>query len=80
MASCGYCAQAHPGETCQNGIGNGRQSPAAFTADEKQAFGIESGHSSIRSDKQEQIDWKIHLLDGTVVRAHQHAARAKKEC
>lgn len=30
------------------------------------------------ADVCEQIDWEIHLLDGTVVRAHQHAAEAKK--
>jgi transposase len=30
------------------------------------------------ADQNDQIDWEIHLLDGTVVRAHQHAAGAKK--
>jgi transposase len=30
------------------------------------------------ADEQEQIDWEVHMLDGTVVRAHQHAAGAKK--
>lgn len=30
------------------------------------------------ANEQGQIDWEIHLLDGTVVRAHQHAAGAKK--
>lgn len=30
------------------------------------------------ADEQDKIDWEIHLLDGTVVRAHQHAAGAKK--
>jgi transposase len=31
------------------------------------------------ADAQEQIDWEVHFLDGTVVRAHQHAAGAKKQ-
>lgn len=31
------------------------------------------------ADEQGKIDWEIHLLDGTVVRAHQHAAGAKKQ-
>jgi transposase len=31
------------------------------------------------ADEQEQIDWQVHFLDGTVVRAHQHAAGAKKQ-
>jgi transposase len=30
------------------------------------------------ADQNEGIDWEVHLLDGTVVRAHQHAAGAKK--
>ena len=31
------------------------------------------------ADEQDKIDWEIHLLDGTVIRAHQHAAGAKKQ-
>jgi transposase len=30
------------------------------------------------ADEQDKIDWEVHFLDGTVVRAHQHAAGAKK--
>ena len=28
--------------------------------------------------RDKQIDWEIHLIDGSVVRAHQHASGAKK--
>lgn len=31
-----------------------------------------------QADEQGQIDWEVHMLDGSVVRAHQHAAGAKK--
>ena len=31
------------------------------------------------ADEQGEIDWEIHLLDGTVIRALQHAAGAKKQ-
>jgi transposase len=31
------------------------------------------------ADQNQEIDWEIHLLDGTVVRAHQQAAGAKKQ-
>lgn len=31
-----------------------------------------------RSDAEGQLDWDAHLVDATVVRAHQHAAGAKK--
>lgn len=30
------------------------------------------------ADQHGAIDWEVHLLDGMVVRAHQHAAGAKK--
>jgi len=29
-------------------------------------------------DRDGQIDWEVHYVDGSVVRAHQHAAGAKK--
>lgn len=31
-----------------------------------------------KADMADQIDWTIHYVDGTVVRAHQHAAGAKR--
>ena len=30
------------------------------------------------ADEAGEIDWEVHHLDGTVIRAHQHAAGAKK--
>lgn len=30
------------------------------------------------ADARSQVDWTLHFVDGTVVRAHQHAAGAKK--
>jgi transposase len=30
-----------------------------------------------QADAAGQVDWDVHFLDGTVVRAHQHAAGAK---
>lgn len=31
-----------------------------------------------QGDRLGEVDWEIHFLDGSVVRAHQHAAGAKK--
>jgi transposase len=31
-----------------------------------------------QADAAGQIDWQVHFVDGTVIRAHQHAAGAKK--
>jgi len=30
-----------------------------------------------QSDAVGQFDWKLHMVDGSVIRAHQHAASAK---
>jgi transposase len=32
-----------------------------------------------QADAQGQLNWEIHHVDGSVIRAHQHAAGAKKE-
>jgi transposase len=31
-----------------------------------------------QADAAGELDWSLHFLDGTTVRAHQHAAGAKK--
>ncbi len=31
-----------------------------------------------QGDRLGEVDWEIHFLDGSIVRAHQHAAGAKK--
>jgi transposase len=36
------------------------------------------GQLQADSDQAGQLDWELHLVDGTVIRAHQHAAGAKK--
>jgi transposase len=38
---------------------------------------IFAGLQSIK-DREGLVDWEIHFIDGSVVRAHQHAAGAKK--
>ena len=30
------------------------------------------------ADQQGELDWELHFEDGTIIRAHQHAAGAKK--
>lgn len=35
-------------------------------------------HLQVMADEQGRLDWEIHYVDGTVVRAHQHAAGGKK--
>ncbi len=35
-------------------------------------------HLQTIADQQGMLDWEVHYVDGTVVRAHQHAAGGKK--
>ncbi len=35
-------------------------------------------HVQAFGDQQGDLDWEVHFLDGTIVRAHPHAAGAKK--
>ena len=35
-------------------------------------------HLQAIADQQGRLDWEVHYVDGTVVRAHQHAAGGKK--
>ena len=30
------------------------------------------------TDLTDRLDWEVHYIDGTTIRAHQHAAGAKK--
>ena len=36
------------------------------------------GELQRQADAAGELDWNLHHVDGTVIRAHQHAARAKK--
>lgn len=36
------------------------------------------GEVQALADQQGDLDWEIHFVDGTIVRAHPHAAGAKK--
>jgi hypothetical protein len=35
-------------------------------------------HLQTLLDQESNVDWEIHYIDSTTVRAHQHAAGAKK--
>ncbi len=39
---------------------------------------ITFGRASLNADKEGHLDWDVHYVDGTVIRAHQHAAGGKK--
>ena len=58
---------------------SGRVWPQGFTDGKK----LESPnqileHLQARADEQGKLDWEVHYVDGTVIRAHQHASGGKK--
>jgi hypothetical protein len=75
--ACGWPAPVHPGETCRPTTALGRPSPAASTAGA--AMGSWSGcwPRSTAAPTPGELDWLVHYVDGSVVRAHQHAAGAR---
>ena len=63
---------------CPSATARGRRSPAASTA------GTQAGiwdrvlaALQRQADAEGRLDWSLHFVDSTVVRAHQHAAGAK---
>lgn len=67
------------GEIFQSDMVNTAQFPVGFTDGEAKGYG--NGCGRISSNKLMlfvNIDWEVHFIDSTVVRAHQHAAGAKK--
>jgi hypothetical protein len=34
--------------------------------------------ANANADEQGKLDWEVHYVDGTVIRAHQHSAGGKK--
>ncbi len=75
MAFSGFYALVLPGEICQNAMDPGKLSQDAFTVGVKR----ESGARIFQRLQQQaedsgKINWDIHFVDGSVIRAHQHAA------
>jgi hypothetical protein len=59
-------------------MGNGRQYTVDFSGGEKKGVSdrVLARLQTVKSEEK-QVDWEIHLVDGSVVRAHQHAAGKK---
>jgi transposase len=66
-----------PGGTCRPSTAPGRRWPAASTAGEQGIFQRLLAEVHRRVDACGELDWLVHYVDGSVVRAHQHAAGAR---
>ena len=52
--------------------------PAASTAGRRRVSSAESFALKEQADGNGQLNWALHYVDSTIIRAHQHAAGAKK--
>jgi hypothetical protein len=78
MVFCGLIVQELRGETYQSDTVVGQQLLAAFTDGATASVWqriIEALQQ--QADARGQLDWKVHHVDSSVIRAHQHAAGAK---
>lgn len=80
MASCGFCARVRRGVTYRSAMGLGQPLPGGFTTGRK--IGVWQQVLTAlqaKADAEGKLNWDIHFVDGSVIRAHQHAAGAKRE-
>jgi hypothetical protein len=79
MGSSGSCGQVTPGETCPNGMVSGVWWRVVSTAGGRVVSGSAFWRNlQAEGDAQGELDWEVHFVDGSIVRAHQRAAGAKK--
>ena len=79
MGFCGSYEPVHHGEIFRSGMDHGTVFYSRFRR-WKQAGIWDRVLTELQSmgDQQGELDWEIHFVDGSIVRAHQHAAGAKK--
>jgi transposase len=79
MASYGYSELGHRGETCQNAFVLWESVATRFYRWQKAGVWNQILEQlEAMADQQGMLDWEIHYVDGTVVRAHQDPAGGKK--
>ncbi|NEO40094.1 MAG: transposase [Moorea sp. SIOASIH] len=62
-----------------NLIINGSSAPNGFIGGKKLGRASKlSENLQARADEDGKLNWQVHYVDGTVIRAHQHAAGGKK--
>jgi hypothetical protein len=77
---CGWPAPARPGGTCLASTAPGRRWQAACYRWRQQGiFERLLAEVHRRADACGELDWLCHYVDGSVVRAHQHAAGARHQ-
>ena len=79
MASCGLSERGHLGETCPNAMGHGETVSGRFYRWRKQGLWQQILQKLQQlADAKGQLDWELHHVDGSVIRAHQHGSGGKE--
>src|SRR5918996_2947552 len=75
----GFCARAHPGVICPSAMVPWRSVASRFYRwREGGIWDCALSALQVQADAEGRLDWDAHLVDATIVRAHQPAAGAKK--
>ena len=75
MVCCGFLERVLHGVIYRNATGHGRQWQGDFIDGGKMVFGKGFYNCSNQlADAEGQFNWEVHYVDGSVIRAHQHAA------
>jgi hypothetical protein len=74
---CGWPAPARPGVTSRPSTAPGRRWPAASTAGVATDLQAAAGRGPPPRRYLRELNWLVHYLDGSVVRAHQDASGAR---
>lgn len=77
MAYSGFMPLVRRGATSQAATARGRQRPPSSIAGSTGVWDALLAALQQQADAQGQLDWSAHFVDGTVIRAHQHAAGAR---
>ena len=73
MAFSGFYAQVLPGGISQNATVPGQLSQDALTVGVKREFGARIlQRLQQQAERSGKMNWSIHFVDGSVIRAHQH--------
>ena len=77
-AFSGSTAAGRPGATCPSAMARWARCRAGSIAGAGRDMAARAGGVAGSADPQGRVGWSLHFLDSTVVRAHQHAAGARK--
>lgn len=75
----GFSEQGHRGEICQSAMGRGKRCRDGSIALRRSGIWNRIlGSLQQLADAEGKLNWEVHHVDGSVIRAHQHERGCKK--